>query len=114
MDLFKRYQIHRENVHEIRLKMERIHADLEEKQQWKITEINVLQHQLDRCTIDLRTLETESLILDRLMEDSQSTIIDPSTNRSISFMSETRILLNLFDMIANKVKTKNSNVLKSN
>lgn len=102
-DLFKRYEIHRDNVHEIRLKLERIHADLDEKHQWKIFDVNVIQHQLDRCTIDLRTLETESLILDRLIEESQSSLLD----RSVSFMSETRVLLNLFDTIVAKVRRSN-------
>lgn len=103
LDLFKRYQLHGQNVHDIRLKLEEIQADLKGNHQCKMADIHVLQHHLDRCTIDLRTLEMETLILDRLMERSQSSIIDPCTNRSISFMSGTRACLNLFDVVATQV-----------
>jgi hypothetical protein len=106
MDFLKRYDNHRRQTEEMRERLERLlRDDLQEKgkMKMKINSIDALRHQLDRYIADLRAIQAESLLLDRLIEESQSTLIDSLTHRPIFFVVETRMLLSLLDTIDQKV-----------
>ena len=60
---------------------------------------------MEHHTTDLRNIQSESSILDRLMEESNTTITDSTTNRTIFFTVESRSIQNLVDMIENKVNS---------
>ena len=60
---------------------------------------------MEHYTTDLRKIQSESSILDRLMEESNTTITDSTTNRTIFFTVESRSIQNLVDMIENKVNS---------
>ena len=104
LDLLKRFDEHLKRSHDIRTKLQKISDDLQQKQQLKLPEIDQFKVQLDRCTAELRTIQSESSILDRLMEESSTTITDSSNNRPIYFTVESRSMQNLVDMIENKVR----------
>ncbi|CAF3111092.1 unnamed protein product, partial [Rotaria sp. Silwood2] len=65
----------------------------------KMNEIDLLKSELERYTNDLRAIQSESNILDRLMEESNTTIMDSTTNRNIFFVVEHRAIQNLVDTI---------------
>jgi hypothetical protein len=75
---------------EVRTKLQQISDDLQQKPQLKLPDIDLLKNQLDRCLTDLRTIQSESSILDRLMEESSTTITDSTTNRTLFFTVESR------------------------
>ena len=88
---------------DIRTKFQQINDDLQQKQQLKLHDIDLLKTQLEHYVTDLRTIQSESSILDRLMEESNTTITDSMTNRTIFFTVESRSIQNLVDMVENKV-----------
>ncbi len=88
---------------EVRTKLQQISDDLQQKPQLKLPDIDLLKNQLDRCLTDLRTIQSESSILDRLMEESSTTITDSTTNRTLFFTVESRSIQNLVDTVQNKV-----------
>lgn len=102
-EFLKRFDAHRRQTDEIREKLQRLHDDLQDKPKMKIKEIDVLRHQLDRYIADLRPIQAESVLLDRLIEESQSTLIDSQTHRTLFFVVETRMLLSLLDTVDQKV-----------
>jgi len=104
LDLLKRFEEHMKRSNDIRTKLEQINDDLQQNQQLKIHDIDLLKTQLDRYTTDLRTIQSESSIFDRLMEESNTTITDSTTNRTIFFTVESRSIQNLVDTIENKVR----------
>jgi hypothetical protein len=69
----------------------------------KINDIDSLKSQLERYVNDFRAIQIESNLLDRLMEESNTTITDSTTNRNIFFVVESRTVQNLIDTIENKV-----------
>lgn len=69
----------------------------------KINDIDSLKSQLERYLNDFRAIQIESNLLDRLMEESNTTITDSTTNRNIFFVVESRTVQNLIDTIENKV-----------
>ncbi len=103
LDLLKRFEEHMKRSNEVRGKLQQINDDLQQKQQLKLPEIDSLKAQLERYISDLRTIQSESSLLDRLMEESNTTIIDSSSNRTIFFTVESRSVQNLVDMIENRV-----------
>ena len=103
LDLLKRFDEHLKRSNEIRSKLQKISDDLQQKQQFKIQDIDQLKAQLDRHTAELRTIQSESSILDRLMEESSTTITDSTSNRPIYFTVDSRSIQNLVDMVENKV-----------
>lgn len=103
LDLLKRFDEHLKRSNEIRSKLQKISDDLQQKQQFKIQDIDQLKAQLDRHTSELRTIQSESSILDRLMEESSTTITDSTSNRPIYFTVDSRSIQNLVDMVENKV-----------
>ncbi|CAF3434514.1 unnamed protein product [Rotaria sp. Silwood1] len=103
IDLLKRFEEHMKRSNELRNKLQQINDDLQQKQQIKIHDIDLLKTQLERYTTDLRTIQSESSILDRLMEESNTTITDSTTNRTVFFTVESRNIQNLIDMAENKV-----------
>lgn len=103
LDLLKRFDEHLKRSNDIRSKLQKINDDLQQKQQFKIQDIDQLKDQLVRYTADLRTIQSESSILDRLMEESSTTITDSTTNRPIYFTVDSRSIQNLLDMVENKV-----------
>ncbi|CAF5118540.1 unnamed protein product, partial [Rotaria sp. Silwood1] len=102
IDLLKRFEEHMKRSNELRNKLQQINDDLQQKQQIKIHDIDLLKTQLERYTTDLRTIQSESSILDRLMEESNTTITDSTTNRTVFFTVESRNIQNLIDMAENK------------
>jgi hypothetical protein len=92
---------------EIRSKLQQINDDLHQKHQLKIQDIDGYKTQLERYLTDLRTIQSESSLLDRLMEESSTIITDSTTNRTIFFTVESRSIQNLVDMIENKVRFMN-------
>ncbi|CAF3804026.1 unnamed protein product [Adineta steineri] len=103
IDLLKRFENHLISSNDIRTKFQDIHDTLQQKQQLKIHDIDLLKNQIQHNTNDLRTIQSESSILDRLMEESNTTITDSTTNRTLFFTVETRSIQNLVDMIENKL-----------
>jgi hypothetical protein len=69
----------------------------------KINDIDSFKSQLERYLNDFRAIQIESNLLDRLMEESNTTITDSTTNRNIFFVVESRTVQNLIDTIENKV-----------
>jgi hypothetical protein len=69
----------------------------------KTHDIDAIKSQLEHYINDLRAIQTESTILDHLLEESNTTITDLTTNRNIFFVVEYRTLQNLADTIENKV-----------
>jgi hypothetical protein len=69
----------------------------------KVSDFDALKIQLERYTADLRAIQSESSILDRLMEESSTTITDSTTNRTVFFVVDSRSIQSLVDMIENKV-----------
>ncbi|CAF1432108.1 unnamed protein product, partial [Rotaria sordida] len=102
LDLLQRYEEHMKYSIEIRKKLQQINDEIQQKQQMKINEIDLFKSELERYTNDLRTIQSESTILDRLMEESNTTIMD-STNRNIFFVVEYRTIQNLVDTIDSKL-----------
>jgi len=103
LDLLKRYEVHIKYSTEIRNKLQQINDEIQQKQHMKTHDIDAIKSQLERYINDLRAIQTESTILDRLMEESNTTITDSVTNRNIFFVVEYRTLQNLADTIENKV-----------
>lgn len=103
IELLQRFDEHRKRSNEIRIKFQEIDENFQQKLQMKLPEIDFFKNQIDKYTTDLRTIQSESSILDRLMEESNSTITDSNTNRTIFFTVESRNIQNLVDMIENKV-----------
>ncbi|CAF4669645.1 unnamed protein product, partial [Rotaria sp. Silwood2] len=99
LDLLQRYEEHTKYSIEIRKKLQQINDEIQQKQQMKMNEIDLLKSELERYTNDLRAIQSESNILDRLMEESNTTIMDSTTNRNIFFVVEHRAIQNLVDTI---------------
>ena len=89
---------------DIRSRLQQINDDLQGKQQFKLQDIDQLKSQLERYSNELRTIQSESSVLDRLMEESNTTITDSTNNRSVFFTVESRSIQNLMDMIENRVR----------
>ena len=106
LDFLHRYEGHHTATEEIREKLQRLHDQLlsEKKAKWKIKEIETLREELDRVIVDLRAIQTESVLLDRLIEESQSTLTDGTSQRPIFFVVESRMLVTLLDTIDQKVR----------
>ncbi|CAM4782634.1 unnamed protein product, partial [Rotaria magnacalcarata] len=103
IDLLTRFEEHIRRSNELRNKLQQINDDLQQKQQLKIQDIDGIKTQIERYTTDLRAIQSESSILDRLMEESNTTITDSTTNRTIFFTVESRSVQNLIDMAENKL-----------
>ena len=103
LDLLKRFEEHLKRSNDVRNKLQQINDDLQQKSQFQIHQIDSYKSQLERCTNDLRMIQSESSILDRLMDESNTTITDSNTNRTIFFTVESRSIQNLVDMVENKV-----------
>lgn len=103
IDLLKRLDEHLNRSNELRQRLQKITEELENRKTLKIHEIDQLRSQVKRLTDDLRTVQSESTVLDRLMEESNTTVIDSANNRSIFFTLETRAIQNLIDIIEGKV-----------
>jgi siderophore synthetase component len=69
-----------------------------------ISQIDVLRHQIDQHIADLRPMQDENLLLDRLLEQSRSTLTDAMTHRTIFFVVETCVLFGLVNTIDTKVR----------
>ena len=91
---------------DLKNRLQQIHEDLENRKTLKLQEIDQFRAQLERYNNDLRTIQSESSLLDRLMEESNSTIIDSTNNRTLFFTVETRTIQNLLDIIENKVSLR--------
>ncbi len=103
LDLLKFYEGHMRHSTELRHKLQQINDDIQQKQHMKVNDIDVMKSEFERYINDLRTIQTESNLLDRLMEESNTTITDSTTNRNIFFVVECRTIQNLVDTIENKV-----------
>jgi hypothetical protein len=103
LDLLKRYEVHIRYSTEIRNKLQQINDEIQQKQHMKTHDIDAIKSQLEHYINDLRAIQTESTILDHLLEESNTTITDLTTNRNIFFVVEYRTLQNLADTIENKV-----------
>ncbi|CAF4079785.1 unnamed protein product, partial [Rotaria sp. Silwood2] len=114
IDLLKRFEEHIKLSNELRNKLQQINDDLQQKQQIKIHDIDLLKTQLERYTTDLRTIQSESSILDRLMEESNTTITDSTTNRTVFFTVESRNIQNLIDMAENKLTQRRTQTQELN
>lgn len=86
------------------MKLQQIHDEIQQKQNMKMGDIDGLKSQLDRYLNEFRAIQNESSLLDRLMEESNTTITDSATNRNIFFGVESRTVENLLDTIENKVR----------
>lgn len=104
LDLLKRYEGHLRHSTDIRLKLQSIHDEIQHKQTMKIPDIDALKSQLGRYLTEFRAIQQESNLLDRLMEESHTTITDTATSRNIFFGVESRTVENLLDTIENKVR----------
>lgn len=100
----KRYDGHLRHSTDIRLKLQQILDEIQQKQTMKIGDIDALKSQLDRYLSEFRAIQNESNLLDRLMEETNTTITDATTNRNIFFGVESRTVENLLDTIENKVR----------
>lgn len=103
LTLLERYEEHMLYAIETRKKLQNLYDELQQRQQMKLNEIDLMKSELDRYTNDLRTIQTESSLLDRLMEESNTTIIDSTANRNIFFHVEYRTIQNLVDTTDSKV-----------
>lgn len=91
----------------MRTRLQQIHGDLENRQQTlKLNEIDQMKTQLEQFRQDLRTIQSESSLLDRLMEESNTTMTDSTTHRPLFFTGESRSIQNLLDMIENRVRLR--------
>jgi hypothetical protein len=88
---------------ELRNGLQQIYDDIQQKQNMKINDIDAIRSHFEHYINDLRTMQIESNLLDRLMEESHTTITDSTTNRNIFFVVEYRSIQNLVDTIENKV-----------
>ncbi len=88
---------------DIRHKLQQINNEIQQNQQMKIDNIDLIKTQLERYVNDLHTIQSDSNLLDRLMEESNTTMTDSATNRNIYFTVECRTIQNLLDSIENKV-----------
>ncbi len=89
---------------ELRHKLQQMNDEIQQKQHMKVNDIDLMKSELERYVNDLRTIQTESNLFDRLMEESNTTITDSVTNRNIFFVVECRTIQNLVDTIENKVE----------
>lgn len=103
LEVLKRYESHIRHSTELRNRLQQINDEIQQKQQMKINDIDEIRSQLERYINDLRTLQAESNLLDCLMEESNTTITDSTTNRNIFFVVECRTIQNLVETIENKV-----------
>ena len=103
IDLLKRFDEHLQRSTSTRNQLQQLHDDVEHKSQLKIADIDACRAQLERYKADLRMIQSESSVLDRLMEESGSTIIDSASNRTVFFVVESRNIQNLVDIIDTKV-----------
>ncbi|CAF1053347.1 unnamed protein product [Adineta ricciae] len=103
LDLLKHYDEHMKYSLDIRHKLQQINDELQQNPQMKVENIDTIKAQLERYADDLRTIQADSTALDCLMEESNATITDSSTNRNIFFVVECRAIQNLVDAIENKL-----------
>ena len=103
IELLKRFDDHMKRSNDLRSKLQHINDEVQQKQQLKIQDIDQLKTQLERHTADLRAIQSESSILDRLIEESNLTVTDSTTGRTIFFTVESRGIQSLIDMAENKV-----------
>ena len=103
----KHYDEHMKYSLDIRHKLQQINDELQQNPQMKVENIDAIKAQLERYADDLRTIQADSTALDHLMEESNATITDSSTNRNIFFVVECRAIQNLVDAIENKVRSTN-------
>ncbi|CAF5174197.1 unnamed protein product, partial [Rotaria magnacalcarata] len=103
LNLLQRYEQHINCSMEIRKKLQKINDEIQQRQQMKLTDIDLIRTEFDRYTNDLRSIQSESSLLDRLMEESNTTLTDSTTNRNIFFLVEYRTIQNLVDSIDNKL-----------
>ncbi|CAM2712242.1 unnamed protein product [Rotaria socialis] len=103
LNLLQRYEEHINCSMEIRKKLQKINEEIQQRQQMKLTDIDLMRTEFDRYTNDLRSIQSESSLLDRLMEESNTTLTDSTTNRNIFFLVEYRTIQNLVDSIDNKL-----------
>ena len=106
IELFKRYELHQRQSDEIRLKFQAMVEELAKTQRSAETKLVEIRNELNHCQIELRTIQAESSILDRLIDQSQTKIIDSADDqrRTISFVDETRQLFDLFQAIESQVR----------
>jgi len=104
LDLLKCYEGHMRLSTELRHKLQQMNDDIQQKQHMKVNDIDLMKSELERYVNDLRIIQTESNLFDRLMEESNTTITDSITNRNIFFVVECRTIQNLVDTIENKVE----------
>ncbi|CAF3725966.1 unnamed protein product [Adineta steineri] len=103
LGLLKHYDDHTKYSSDIRLKLQQINDELQQNQHMKIDDIDLIKSQLEHFVDDLHTVQSDSTILDHLMEESNTTIIDSASNRHIYFAIECRTIQNLVDTIDNKL-----------
>ena len=103
LDLLQRYEEYTRYSTELRKKLQTIIDEIQQTKRMKIDEIDLRKNELENYINDLRTIQSESNILDRLMEESNTTMTDSATNRNVFFVVESRTIQNLVDTIDNKV-----------
>ena len=103
LELLQRFDEHLKRSDEVRARFQAIDDDLQQRPQMKMPEIDHLRARIEQYTADLRAVQSESSALDRLMEESNTTITDSNTNRTLFFTVESRSIQSLVDMIENRV-----------
>jgi hypothetical protein len=103
LTLCKHYEQHYEQVDRVRKQLERIDNDFQCKRQWKLIDLQSIRQECERNRADLRTIDIDSVRIDRLADESQTTMIDSIAQRSIVFVDEIRLLYNLLDQIEHQV-----------
>lgn len=103
LELLQRFEGHLKRADELRDRFQAIDDELQRKPQMKLAEIDHLKARVEQYTSDLRALQTDSSALDRLLEESNTTLTDSNTNRTVFFTVESRSIQSLVDMIENRV-----------
>ena len=72
----------------------------------KISDLDGMKRQLDRCRENARRIQSESVVLDRLMEQTNSSMTDPTGDKKLAFTVDVQRLLQLIESAENEVRSK--------
>lgn len=69
------------------------------------SDIDRMKRQLARCRDDARRIQSDSAVLDRLMEQTDSSMTDPIGDKKLAFAVEVQRLLQLIESTENEVRS---------
>ena len=104
-EFFQRYEDYERSSQDLRARLTQLREDGQAKQSMKISDLDGMKRQLDRCREDARRIQSESVVLDRLMEQTNSSMTDPTGDKKLVFTVDVQRLLQLIESAENEVRS---------